>query len=160
MGRSAKAPFTQSQSISHHAKSPWEKADRVHKIHSTVPLLMTVTPAHCQRLSVWPKPMADGCVKLGPGKMGITSGIKPKTSYVPTTPISPRSGKMPTCHGLSQGLVLWSFGALQSHCGHVGLELLAHLTPSAVSKDFPDNTANQQLGYFHPVLAVLAYLCV
>lgn len=92
--------------------------------------------------------------------MGITSGIKPKTSYVPTTPISPRSGKMPTCHGLSQGLVLWSFGALQSRCGHVGLELLAHLTPSAVSKDFPDNTANQQLGYFHPVLAVLAYLCV
>ena len=55
-------------------KSLREKADKVQTIRSTVPLLMTVTAANCYRLGVRPKWMADGWLKLGPGKMGITSG--------------------------------------------------------------------------------------
>jgi len=69
---------------------------------------------------------------------------------------------MPTCPGLSQCLVLWSFGTLWSYCVLADLGLLARLILSTASpcKDFTLNVANQQPAYFHPVLAVLAYLRV
>lgn len=66
---------------------------------------------------------------------------------------------MPGCCGLSQCLVLWSLSTLWSYCVLADLGLLAHPVLSAVCEDFTANTENQWLGYFHLVLAVLAYLC-
>lgn len=47
-------------------------------------------------------PMADGCLNLGPGKMGITSG-KNNSTLRSAAPSHPVLGH-PPCHGLSQRL--------------------------------------------------------